>query len=422
LVYHGSTAEAEEYFSKHNYVLPKGESIADWLIDISSGRLGPSKEESDKKRQNEQLSLRGVQATLEEVSEESESGRGPVDLDDSEAMDKVEMPAKEESAKVYDVDEMIENQSQSNIASMQSLLQSTTFDAAGGEGLQDEAALAKIRREVLYTKWQDHFKSLSDSKKALYEAPTPYDLPAKVEKIAFPRQLGYQLARCVIVGQRNWTTKVIDTFIVVGATVLVSAMDGTEEPTSGGTLFEVKYEKIAEPTRLMDLLTEFPNLFKYALSANVRNIQMYAAKLSVLLAVLTALSGGKVLASKRKEFFREAASGYNVNAYMGAVNIIVTIEVAVQCAISGVVAIWLRNNLAKWGSLLLQFILVGWLSTSWALLFPMIVPEDNAIMATGFYVVISSLLFSGNQSPILYKSKSEVLTELFSYHSCFPSS
>ena len=30
----------EQYFKNLNYELPPGESIADWLIDISSGRLG----------------------------------------------------------------------------------------------------------------------------------------------------------------------------------------------------------------------------------------------------------------------------------------------------------------------------------------------------------------------------------------------
>ena len=41
MIYHGPTAGAETYFGRLNYHLPVGESVADWLIDISSGRLEP---------------------------------------------------------------------------------------------------------------------------------------------------------------------------------------------------------------------------------------------------------------------------------------------------------------------------------------------------------------------------------------------
>ena len=42
MVYHGPTDGAEPYFGTLNYKIPKGESVADWLIDISSGRLEPT--------------------------------------------------------------------------------------------------------------------------------------------------------------------------------------------------------------------------------------------------------------------------------------------------------------------------------------------------------------------------------------------
>ena len=41
MMYHGPTEGAEPYFGHLDYKLPKGESVADWLIDISSGRLEP---------------------------------------------------------------------------------------------------------------------------------------------------------------------------------------------------------------------------------------------------------------------------------------------------------------------------------------------------------------------------------------------
>ena len=43
LVYHGPTDSALKYFTKMNYALPEGESLADWLIDISSGELSSTK-------------------------------------------------------------------------------------------------------------------------------------------------------------------------------------------------------------------------------------------------------------------------------------------------------------------------------------------------------------------------------------------
>ena len=42
LVYHGPVSKCEKYFKMLKYDLPAGESIADWLIDISSGDLAPS--------------------------------------------------------------------------------------------------------------------------------------------------------------------------------------------------------------------------------------------------------------------------------------------------------------------------------------------------------------------------------------------
>lgn len=42
VVYQGPTKDALQYFTEAKYTLPEGESLADWLIDISSGDLDPS--------------------------------------------------------------------------------------------------------------------------------------------------------------------------------------------------------------------------------------------------------------------------------------------------------------------------------------------------------------------------------------------
>ena len=41
MVYHGPTDAAVSYFNKLRYRIPEGESVADWLIDISSRRVDP---------------------------------------------------------------------------------------------------------------------------------------------------------------------------------------------------------------------------------------------------------------------------------------------------------------------------------------------------------------------------------------------
>ena len=40
-VYSGSATEARSYFEKLGYIMPRGESQADWFLDIASGDMGP---------------------------------------------------------------------------------------------------------------------------------------------------------------------------------------------------------------------------------------------------------------------------------------------------------------------------------------------------------------------------------------------
>ncbi len=42
MVYHGPSSSAKDYFINLGYELGEGESIADWMIDISSGEVGPT--------------------------------------------------------------------------------------------------------------------------------------------------------------------------------------------------------------------------------------------------------------------------------------------------------------------------------------------------------------------------------------------
>ena len=136
MVYHGPTRDAQTYFTNLGYKLPEGESVADWLIDISSGQLlrNPknSNTEDDDEEDND-MSVRTGKMTLR--------GLEPVKL----------------------------------------------------QG--DSAALA---RDFLFTRWTKHFDTLSKDKKDHYEPPEPYDLPKPRHKAGFLKQIKYNLHRNVI--------------------------------------------------------------------------------------------------------------------------------------------------------------------------------------------------------------------------------
>lgn len=124
--------------------------------------------------------------------------------------------------------------------------------------------------------------------------------------------------------------------------------------------------------------------------------------MGVIISVLVGLTATKTLTEKRSEFFREAGSGYNINAYFCAVNIVSTIEHSVQVMFSSMFALWLRNSLAAWYSYYVNFLLLAWLCVSWALLFPLLVPLKNVVLVTGFYMTFFALLFSGGIDPVEY--------------------
>ena len=221
MVYHGPVAGTEQYFKNLCYELPPGESIADWLIDISSGRLEQTTKE-------EKRSSKGVKSSLmptpEEGSEEASSvseqeqplvngaghlngdTNGEDNGDDSSIEMSSLMPAREGSVRSSRIDNSI-------------------------QALEDAPTQEKSRREVLYKTWNSHFDSLSEEDKEHYAAPEPYDLPGKVQRASFSRQVIFQLQRLLIVGRRNWLTKLIDTFVIVLGALLISFLDGTVEPT-----------------------------------------------------------------------------------------------------------------------------------------------------------------------------------------------
>lgn len=83
MIYHGPTEGAEPYFGRLNYHLPLGESVADWLIDISSGRL-EVKNQVAKKRTDSFMDLSSM--ILPESAEEKKD-----DMDSEKKLDEFEI-------------------------------------------------------------------------------------------------------------------------------------------------------------------------------------------------------------------------------------------------------------------------------------------------------------------------------------------
>jgi len=121
----------------------------------------------------------------------------------------------------------------------------------------------------------------------------------------------------------------------------------------------------------------------------------YATKVSVIVCVLTALASTKALTEKRVEFFREASSGLNVNAYYLAVNIFDALEVTTKMVIIALFTVALRNTVASDGAMIVHFIMLGWTSASWGLIFPLFVPPKSVVLVTAFFTIFTSLLLAG---------------------------
>jgi hypothetical protein len=118
------------------------------------------------------------------------------------------------------------------------------------------------------------------------------------------------------------------------------------------------------------------------------------------------LTAAKAITDKRLEFFRESASGYDINAYFTAINITSGIEHSLQILLAAGAAFWLRDSLAKWNSYCASFLMLSWLCVSWALLLPLLVPPENVVLVTGFFMAFFGLLFSGGLSPVTYSGRS----------------
>lgn len=128
----------------------------------------------------------------------------------------------------------------------------------------------------------------------------------------------------------------------------------------------------------------------------------YGLKVGVILAVIVGLTATRMVTSKRVEFFREAGSGYDVNAYFLAVNVMTTVEHSIQLLLVGLAAYWLRDSIVGRASYYVSFLMLAWLTVSWSLLLAVVVPPENIFSIVGFFMALTGMLFSGASPPILY--------------------
>lgn len=197
--------------------------------------------------------------------------------------------------------------------------------------------------------------------------------------------------------RRNIAFKMIDTIIIVSCVFLISFLQGNLKLTSGDR----------EPNIPLDLIaSEEPNYFIlpaiFSFSATNLDVREFALKVGVITSVLVGLVATKTSADKKQEFLREAGSGSNVNAYLLGLNITSSFEHGAQIILCAVVCLHLRNSAAHPAITFVNFILLGWVTVSWSLFFPVFASPRNVVLMTGCFNTLNSICFGGALGPVLY--------------------
>ncbi|VEU38252.1 unnamed protein product [Pseudo-nitzschia multistriata] len=353
IMYHGPTEGAEPYFDRLNYKLPKGESVSDWLIDISSGRLEPenniSLTKGESKKKGKDSKVGGKEHILPQ----------PGVINDDNCVGKKGVT----TGKVV-------------------------------RALED----AKLRRTWLCEEWLKYFDNMGDKEKTLYEPPEKYDLPIDIEKPSFSFQFVNQVKRALLVAWRDRLTRIITATIIVGSVIFITALDGVTS-VSIDLNPDLPFDVLVRPQE-RDQENIFNALFAYVHRQQIQ----YPMKVGIVLCIIVGLTATTNLTSKRMEFFRESGSGYDINAYFFAINIISTIEFSIQVLIAALFATWIRNPIASYISYYIHFLLLTWVTVSWSMFFPMVCSPDTVPLVAGFFFTFCGLVFSGAFSPFGYEA------------------
>lgn len=249
MVYHGPTGNALSYFQGLNYSLPLGESVADWLIDISCGRFEPDNQVATTRK------LEELQATTADT--EVVDGNG----------DALTPKLSGNRSEVGEVKTPLQEQPEQDTDGLHGTPAVKDADVVGTKGVTTGKASqafeeAKARRAWLYDEWNKHFEKLTGEDRAIYDIPDIYGLPKPVNKPAFFFQLKFQIKRAFLVAWRNRFSKFVDTALIVGAIIVISLMDGIAK-VAGDRDPDIPFEQAVRP-RPDDIRSIGINLFSYA--------------------------------------------------------------------------------------------------------------------------------------------------------------
>jgi len=266
----------------------------------------------------------------------------------------------------------------------------------------DKKDYMKLTNKFLYDHWEEYFQLISKNNKAQYSSPKPFMIPAMVKKPSFFSQFFIQLQRNVLVFKRNIRSHLLDMFIISIAITVTVAISGT-------------FQFVGEDYLEQDLFIPLSNLAtedasKLPLDKMFRPYQAAASdkitdglQIAVIGSVLVGLAATKAISGKKLEFLRESSSGYNIDAYYLAITLVMTIEHSIQLIFAGLICGVIRSTPSSWCALIINFIMLGWVCVSWAILFSVIVPPKNLTIVTGFFMAFFGLLFGGAISPVEYE-------------------
>lgn len=226
VVYQGNTWLAEGYFQELGYAMGVGEGEADWLIDIASGELVPT------------LSMEEASLSQLEVK----------DGNDNEI-------------------EVLSDP----------LLQ---------QGRENGASAADYRNR-LYKAWLKHYASLEGVEKEFFSKAAPTALPQSKECPSFLSQVKCQLGRQAILARRNVLSKLLETMLLIVATVVIALVNKplqfTEDIQPNIPSEYYVLTSIQENPENFEAVLPF--IFKHALE-NANNVVKYGSEVSIVLAVL----------------------------------------------------------------------------------------------------------------------------------------
>ena len=205
MVYHGAVDKSLTYFRNLNYTLPPGESLADWLIDISSGRLEPDNLVASSK-------VLEVEKAKEEKAKESKTKKSKekkskTKKSKGESRGKSPHGARLTAASRQASQGLVVRRSgpKETKNAVEHAAPGTPVrdsDAVGSRGVATGKVAqafeeAKARRAWLYEEWNSYFTNLSEADLDIYDVPEKSDLPKEVVKPAFYKQFYFQMWRAL---------------------------------------------------------------------------------------------------------------------------------------------------------------------------------------------------------------------------------